>query len=107
MNTWRDDVEPLLRDHLEILISESVKQRKAYKKAKKTANAQLWCALAYVAKQNFELQQENKLLQKALSELNQKYNFLEKSLKDLFPKKQKKKDGVDPAKALKDVLKKL
>jgi hypothetical protein len=107
MNTWRDDVDPLLRDHLEIIISEAVKQRKAYRKAKKTANGQLWCAIAFLAKDNFELEQENKMLQKSVSDLNLKYKVLEKMLKELVPEKKKNKDDIDPAKALKDVLKRL
>ncbi|MEA3378900.1 MAG: hypothetical protein U9Q69_04645 [Nanoarchaeota archaeon] len=107
MKTWRDDVDPLIRKHLEILISDSVKQRKAYKKAANTANAQLWCAIAELSKRNFELEQENKLFKKALANISQKYKFLEKSLKDILPKKKKQKESTDPAQLLRDVLKKL
>ncbi len=108
MDNWRDDIDPLLREHLEIIINDAVKQRSAYKKAKNTANAQIWCALAYMAKQNFELEQENKLLKKTMSDLNQKYKYLEKTLKDLFPQKKKEEGNKDdPAEALKSVLKKL
>lgn len=109
MDNWRDYIDPLIKEHLEIIINEAVKQRSAYKKAKNTANAQIWCALAYMAKQNFELEQENKLLKKTMSDLNQKYRYLEKTLKDLFPQKKKRdeNDKEDPAEALKSVLKKL
>lgn len=111
MQTWRDDVEVLIRKHLEHLISKSVKQRNAYRKAKNTANAQLWCALAEIARINFELEQENKLFKKLIADLNQKYKFLEKSLKEIVPEEKKKNKNnekeIDPAKALRDVLKKI
>ncbi|RME55416.1 hypothetical protein D6777_00685 [Candidatus Woesearchaeota archaeon] len=105
MGTWRDDVDPILREHLEIIISESVKQRNAYKKAKNTANGQIWCALAYLAKELFELEQENKVLQRNIKDLQDKYRLLEEVLKKSG--KLKQKDDIDPAKALKDVLKRL
>jgi hypothetical protein len=91
---WRSSVDPLIRDYLELLVSESAKQRHAYKGAKNTANGQLWCALAILSKQVFDM--------------GLKIKFLEKALKDLAPeKKPDKGEEVDPAQALRDALKKI
>lgn len=92
MKSWRDKVDPVLRDHLEALVSESVMHRDAYKFSPDTANAQLWCALS--------------LLQKQVFDQRLKIKFLEKALQDTLGKKPEK-DSEDPEKALKDVLKRL
>lgn len=92
MDSWRAEIDPLIREHLEALITESARHRDAYKKAPNTSNAQLWCALAVMQKQFLDLNMKLKFLEKALAEVS-------------CPKK--KKDNVDPAKALKDVLKRL
>lgn len=91
MGNWRDEIDPLIREHLETLIAESVRHRKAYKNAKNTANAQLWCISA--------------VLQKQIVDLSMKIKFLEKALKEMGT--PKKKGSIDAAKALKDVLRKL
>ena len=92
MKSWRDKVDPMLKEHLEILISESVRYRDAYKFSSNTSNAQLWCALS--------------ILQKQVVDQNLKIKFLEKALQDTLGKKPKE-DNEDPEKALKDVLKRL
>jgi len=91
MTDWRDDVDPLIKEHLEAIISESYRHRTAYKNAKNTANAQLWCAVALLQKQLFDISLKIKFLEKVIAEMNGK----------------KQKDDVDAAKALKEVLKKL
>ncbi len=92
---WRSYVDPLIQDHLEALVSESAKQRQAYKKADNTANGQLWCALSILSKQVFDM--------------GLKIKILEKALMDLTPSKKKNKrgDDIDPKEALKEVLKRL
>jgi len=92
MKSWRDKVDPTLKEHLEALISESVRHRDAYKFSNNTSNAQLWCALS--------------VLQKQIFNQNLKIKFLEKALQDTLGKRPKK--GVEnPEKALRDVLKRL
>lgn len=95
MDSWRDTIDPMVRDHIEVLINESVKHRDSYKLAGNTANAQLWCALG--------------LMQKQVFDLNLKIKFLEKVLKEIGSKGRKKDSGekIDAAKALKDVLSRL
>ena len=92
MGNWRENVDPLIREHLESLISESARHRAAYKDSKNTANAQMWCTMALLHKQVFDL--------------NLKVKFLEKALAETVGKKRKK-DDIDASKALTDVLKRL
>ena len=66
-----------LRDHLEMQIVKSSKQKKAYRKSKNPSNAQLWCAIANLSKQVFNM--------------NLKIGYLEKKLQKLSEKKPTKK----------------
>lgn len=74
---WRKNIDLSIKDHLEAQINEAAKHRKAYGLAKKPANAQLWCAIANLSKQIFDL--------------HLKLNYLERVLKDLMPKKKNEK----------------
>jgi len=62
--TWRNKIDPSLKPHLEKQILEATKQKKAYKKAKDKATAQLWCAIANLSKQIFDLNLELDYLEK-------------------------------------------
>ena len=106
MHDWRAKLDPVLREYLDHLISETSQQKKAYSHAKNTSNAQLWVALAIIYRENELLYKENKSIKEMVLTLNQKYKFLEKVLREVNPKKSSK-DDIDPAKALKDVFKKL
>jgi len=75
--TWRSRINPGIRDHLELQILNASRHRKAYSEAKNPSIAQLWCAIANLSKQNFDL----KL----------KISYLEKLLKDSLQKKPKKR----------------
>lgn len=66
---WKNKVDPTLRTHLDLQISESLKHRRAYKLSKNVSNAQLWCAIANLSKQMFELNLKQVYLEKALREL--------------------------------------
>lgn len=106
MSEWRKNLDPVLREYLDSLVSESSESKQAYSKAKNPSNAQIWVALSLLARENMELKNDNKSLKEMILTLNQKYKFLEKVLREVNPKKMSK-DDVDPARALKDVLKKL
>lgn len=106
MPDWRNKLDPLLREYLDHLISESSAAKNAYAHAKNSSNAQLWVALSILARDNALLKQDNKALKELVAALNQKYKFLEKAVREINPKKLSK-DTEDPAKALKEVLKKL
>lgn len=73
MKNWRNSVSPLLKNHLELQINETLKQKKAYSKSRNKANAQLWCAVANLSKQIFDL--------------NLKINYLESQFKKSLKKK--------------------
>lgn len=64
MPNWRTQVDPAIRNHLEMQIRESAKNRKAIEQAENKANAQLWCAIANLSKQNFNLELKLKYLEK-------------------------------------------
>ncbi len=106
MHDWRHKLDPVLKEYLEHLVHESSSERKAYAHSKKPGEAQLWVALAMLARENAQLKQENKSFKELALTLNQKYKFLEKVMREINPKKVPK-DNEDPAKALKDVLRKL
>ena len=106
MSDWHEKLNPIVKDHLDALIKDTYSEKKAYNKAKSPSNAQLWVALANLSSENASLMKENKALKEMILTLNQKYKFLEKVLRETGPRKLSK-DDIDPAKALKDVLKKL
>tara|TARA_Y100000310_G_C20284183_1_gene624036 strand:- start:278 stop:565 length:288 start_codon:yes stop_codon:yes gene_type:complete len=52
---WRDDIDTLLKPHLEAQLKESLRYKDAFKKAPDPRNAQLWCAIARLSQQNYVL----------------------------------------------------
>ena len=88
--SWRDKIDPSIKSHLELQIRETTRHKPAYSLAKDKAVSQLWCAIANLSKQNFDLNLKIKFLENALRELSQKReqepikkksSRLEKSLK--------------------------
>lgn len=53
---WRDAVDPVLKDHLEEIVRKVANEKRAYTAAKSPTKAQLWCALAVLAKEVSDLQ---------------------------------------------------
>ncbi len=94
MADWREEINPIIKGHLEAQIKETAAHKKAYMKAQEPTKAQLWVAVANLSKQIFDMHLRIKLLEGAIKE-------------QISPEKNKKEKAVDPAKALKDVLKKL
>ncbi|MFH1636835.1 MAG: hypothetical protein ABIB71_00240 [Candidatus Woesearchaeota archaeon] len=88
---WREELDAEMRDYLEALVNKSSKFRENYSKAKHVGSAQIWVAMS--------------ILQKEISDLKMQLKVVEEAVKDISPKKPKD-DGIDPAKALKDVLRK-
>jgi len=82
MANWRKQIDPLLKDHLELQIKESYKQKKAYSKALNTSKAQLWVAIANLSKQDFDLNLRLKVLEKKFNELS-KIKSKKKNIKKL------------------------
>ncbi len=89
---WRKKVDLGIKDHLEMQIREAAKNSSAYKHAKNQADAQLWCAVANLSKQMFDL--------------NLKFNYLERALKDSLGT-DAKKEKTEKAKQLRKNMRKL
>ncbi len=72
--TWRKGLSKELQYHLEKIILESYSHKYAIEHAKDRGKAQLWVAMA--------------ILQKKIAELELKTSYLERALKQFFPKKK-------------------
>ena len=66
---WRSKLDSDVRQYLDSQIKEAFKHRAAYSQAKNKANAQLWTAVALLAKQNFELVMKVNFLERALQDM--------------------------------------
>jgi len=72
MKSWRQKVDPSIKEHLEVQIAESAKHVNAYKEAPNPRNAQLWCAVANLSKQ--------------VAENSMRLKYLENAVKQALPK---------------------
>ena len=86
-NNWRKDVDASIKDYLEAIIEEVHKHKDSYKNAKNPPAAQLWCALASLSKQVFDLNLKIKLLEKALKDNMEKPSHIKE-----VPSKDERKD---------------
>jgi len=89
---WRKNIDPLIRSHLEFQIKEASKNKNAYSKSKNPSNAQLWCAIANLSKQVFDLNLKIKFLENTLKEVASQ-NTKKKSSSKKKTKKAKKKSS--------------
>ena len=80
MSNWRKYVNHGLKSHLEAQIKASSQHKKAYICSKNPANAQLWIAIAGLSKQIFDL--------------NLKFDYLERALRDVAGKKEQVKEEM-------------
>jgi hypothetical protein len=72
MMSWRKNINKGLKWHLEQLIRESFLYRNQYNKADDTGKAQLWVALAILAKRISEAESKIKLHEGVLKEISPK-----------------------------------
>jgi len=70
--SWRKEVSPEIKEFLESLVENVHKHKPAYVKSKNPSSAQLWCALAHLSKQVFDLNIKIKILEKVLKDNLQK-----------------------------------
>ena len=68
MASWRSKIDPILIKHLEVIIKEVNKDKKAVLSSSNPKMAQLWLAIANLSKQNFDLVQRLKLIEAALKD---------------------------------------
>ena len=69
---WRKNVDPIIKDYLDLQVKETVKFRDAYSQAKNKADAQLWIAVANMTKHLFNLELKIKYLEGAIRDLNER-----------------------------------
>jgi hypothetical protein len=72
MQSWRENVDPLIKEHLEAQIRETTKHQSTYMQSSSPQTAQLWVAVANLSKQVFNL--------------NLKIKYMEKLVKDTLEK---------------------
>ena len=65
---WREDLDPLLQEHLQELLKVVSKERQTYTQAKNVSHAQLWCALVLLTRQVSDLQLHVKRLEKQVQQ---------------------------------------
>ena len=84
---WRKDIPLSIKTNLETQIREASRYKKYYIKSKNPSNAQLWCAIAGLSKQIFDLNLKIKFLEGVLRDTLQRQNkpvkkhLLKKTLK--------------------------
>lgn len=83
---WRKTIDSSIKDYLEALIEGVNPHKDSYKGSKNPSAAQLWCALAIMSKQIFELNLKIKLLEKALRDNTKKPSHI----KDVPDKNERK-----------------
>jgi hypothetical protein len=69
---WRKNVDPIIKEYLDLQIKETIKFKEAYSSAKNKPNAQLWIAIANLTKHIFNLELKIKYLEGAIRDVNEK-----------------------------------
>ncbi len=82
--SWRKDIDPVLKEHMEALIKESYRHKNTYKNSKDISKAQLWCALACLSKEMFDLNLKVKFLEKALQDTGKKKKSVDEDVKKVM-----------------------
>ncbi|MBS3134994.1 hypothetical protein J4406_01310 [Candidatus Woesearchaeota archaeon] len=108
---WRKNVDPIIKEYLDLQVKESNKFRSAFSKAKNPANAQLWIAIANLSRHIFSLELKIKFLEGTIKDLNERLLKLtekkpEDILKELENEAKKTKVKKTADKKVKGSLKK-
>lgn len=80
--SWRENLDPIVQEHLNHLLKLMSSERKAYTKAKNVSHAQLWIALAFLMKEVSHLELKVKTLEKQLG-VQKKNSQVKKSMEKL------------------------
>ena len=105
---WIKNVDPIIKEHLDLQVKEAVKFRSAYLKSKNPANAQLWIAIANISKHMFNLELKIKYLEGTIKDLNDRFlKTTEKKPEELLKELEKEaKQTKKKVKKIKGSLKK-
>ena len=90
---WRNEIDPVIRNHVEARIKQSAEDREALLEAKKPREAQLWITLGHLSKE--------------MSDMNLRLKFLEKALTETLKSKKKKTRSKKEQKEIDDIVKTL
>ncbi len=85
---WRERLESSIRTHLELQIREAAKHREAYLSSNNPAISQIWCAIANLSKQLFELSLKLRFLERGLQEIIEKQQEMTKTKTKATSKKK-------------------
>ena len=87
---WRKNVDPIIKDYLDLQVRETTKFKQAYEKAKNKPNAQLWIAIANMTKHIFNLELKIKYLEGTIKDINEKLlQLTEKKPEDVLKELEK------------------
>lgn len=102
---WRKNVDPIIKEYLDLQVKETTKFKGAYSKAKNKPNAQLWIAIANMTKHIFNLELKIKYLEGTIKDLNERLlQLTEKKPEDVL--KELEKEVKKTKKARKTIKKK-
>ena len=90
---WRNEIDPVIKDHVEGRITQASANREALILSKNPREAQLWCALGNVSKE--------------LAETTIRLKYMEKILADTLMEKKKKSRSKKAQKEIDDLIKTL
>ena len=93
---WRDKVDKVLKDHLELQIKEVNKYQEAYGNAKNKGQAQLWVAISNLSREIFNLELKLKFIDSTLKDLNSNFENFQKQLIE-----NKKENKITPKRVIK------
>jgi len=67
---WTKNVDPIIKEHLDLQVKEAAKFRNSYLKSKNPASAQIWIAIANISKHIFSLELKIKYLEGVVRDVN-------------------------------------
>jgi len=88
MKQWRDKVDPIIKNHLEAQVKQTLQHKDAYTKAKDKGKAQLWVAVANLSKQIIVLEIKTKYIENVLKDMIMKINELKEQKPEVIPKQK-------------------
>ena len=101
MKQWRDKVDPIIKNHLEAQVKQTLQHKDAYTQAKDKGKAQLWVAVANLSKQIISLEIKTKYIENVLKDMIIKINELKEQKPEVILK-----EVLKPKKVTKKITKK-
>ena len=90
---WRNEIDPVIKDHVERRIAQAAENREALLQSRNPRESQLWCALGNLSKE--------------LAETTIKLKYMEKILAETLADKKKKSRSKKQQKEIDDLIKTL